>query len=295
MSLIYDCYKQVHPESAIHDHTEQQSQMLMANMDRSILDDVDASFIGAIANSVEDSDVLLSTQTHAESKDTDTPVNGGRVDRSSSTTPDLDLAAESNGVLKEILAEQQENGNEDLVETQMDSQSVYDATTQVQQANTSTRSVEQDSTEDIFLASTQIPVFKAPTAVSTPRLKTKSKPIVAETQDSIYDALTQKPPEQRLPQDSVYEAATQADIYAADTQADIYEAATQAVQMDTSEDIYVAETQLPPSNEDIVFDAATQAMPSEKSSSSTKKTVTWKSLDEADVQKSNEHNVSGNY
>ncbi|XP_055310573.1 protein IWS1 homolog isoform X2 [Sitodiplosis mosellana] len=328
-------FARVRPETEADDHTEQQSQMLMANMDQSILRDIETTYTEAIANN--NSNVIVSTQTVAsaneassENNDTqidDEPNDGGRVDRSTSTTPDIELSdhvcknladlasmTNSNAVEKQPTAEQRENvdsDDDDINETQMFSQNIYDANTQ-QLANR-THSPEPQSTQDLFLAATEL-VFKLPAAVITPLVKTKPNPPI-ESQD-VFDAPTHRmrspkrlgehvrgAAKQTSHEDSIYDAATQRapqkeDIHDAD---DFFGAATQIAPprnpRGTSEpiepeedDVYIAETQLPP--EDYVFDQPTQQMPSDKPSSSSKKTVTWKKPNEFEPQKSNQHNVS---
>lgn len=278
-------FLQVRPESVANDHTQtQQSQMLMANMDRSILCDIETSYIDANAN--KSSDILISAQTETSSIETnsgntDKPVNGksneDRVDRSASTTPDLDC------VEKEPLAKQQgndDNDDDDLNETQMFTQCLYDASTQ-QLVN----EPEHASTEDIFLAATEETVFKLPAAISTPRTRAKQN-LVVQTHDSIFDEPTQKSDVPTSRQEDPYEVATQ--LLA--PQEDIYEMATQINTQ--QEDLYEMATQI--AHENNVYEAATQQLPSGRSTS-TKKTVTWKQTDKIDAQKSKEHNMSGRF
>lgn len=305
-------FAQVRPETEVNDHTEQQSQMLMANMDRSILRDIEQSFR-------ETSNVIISTRSLSIESDlennvtqmNDEPNNDGSGDRSAATTPDLELSvnvcknivnladmANANAVDKQPAAEQQqENGdgddNDEMNETQMFSQSIFDANTQVQMNHR--RSSESSSAEDMFLATTQ-PVFKMPTAISTPRVKTKQNTITSKTKD-VFDAPTQELPD-------IYDAATQRDeedVFDAATQRanntddDIFGVATQLLpernkraQEEEEHDIIIPETQMP--EDDIVFDQPTQLLPSERASISSKKTVTWKKTDNETTK---QHNVSG--
>lgn len=298
-------FAKVRPETEVNDHTEQQSQMLMANMDQSILRDIEQSFTETIAS--KNSNNIIPTRTSSTESDlennetqmNDGPNDNGSGDRSASTTPDLELSvnvcknianladmANANAVEKQPAAEQRENGDGeddgDMIETQMYSQSIFDANTQVQMNHI--RSPESPSTEDMFMAATQ-PVFKMPRAISTARLKTKQNLTSSKTKD-VFDAPTQELPD-------IYEAATQR------VGEDVYDAATQRatqlspernkrVQDEEDDDFYIPETQMPP--DDTVFDQPTMLLPSEKASTSSKRTVTWNVTNDETTK---QHNVSG--
>lgn len=304
-------FAQVRPETEVNDHTEQQSQMLMANMDQSILRDIEQSFTETIAK--KNSQIIISTRTddleNNETQMNDGPNDDGSGDRSAATTPDLELSVNvcknianladmtnANSVDMQPAAEQRENGDDndddDMNETQMFSQSIFDANTQVQMNHR--RSPESPSSEEVFMAATQ-PVFKLPTAISTPRVKSKQNAKTSKTND-VFDAPTQEMVD-------IYEAATQRDgedIYDAATQRanntddDIFGAATQPVSSEVNrraqdeDDVYIPETQMP--DDDMVFDQPTQLMLPMEASTSSKKTVTWKKTDKEPTK---QHNVSG--
>lgn len=268
---------QVRPEDIANEHIEQQSQLVL---DRSILHD-----IKMLNTDTNDSDILMASQTVSSPKEsnaiqTNNDSNIGRVDRSESITPDIGGINNVNAIEKERPADEDEQ-EDDTIETQIFSQSICDASIQ--------QHLLPETTDDPFLASTQQIVFKLPTAISTPRPKTKRNQ-VAETQDEIFDAETQKPPEPNI-YDQLTQQVQQKDIYDQPTQRaaeNIYEVATQ---MDPQLDPFEADTQI--ANEDEIFEVATQEMRRTNKPTSTKKTVLWQQKDKNGTQKSKPHNVSG--
>lgn len=265
---------QVRPEETANDHIEQQSQLVL---DRSILHD-----IKMLNTNTNDSDILMATQTVSSDKEPNAiQTNNDRVDRSASITPDLDDINNANAIEKERLADDEQD--DDMNETQMFSQSICDASIQ--------QHLPPDTTDDPFLAATQPTVFKLPRAISTPRAKTK-KNQVAEIQDMIFDAETQKPPETSIYDQLTQQVVASEDIYEAATQMDpqqnVFEVETQ---MDSQQDVFEAETQI--ADEDEIFEVATQVLRPSNRPASTKKTISWEQADKSDAQKSKPHNVSG--
>lgn len=194
-------YMQVRPESNVIEPVadEPQSQFIMANMDRSLMHDLEMSALTQRTDQVaSDSDDTTLTEIDLAKKNTQQDENAEKncYDRSGSTTPDLDFligAGQEN--------DQETNGKSE--ENQQNSESIFEKSTQ-QFGGAET------STEDIFAVPTQlVPVFKIPAAVtSTPKpiAKSISKPL----DESIYDADTQLPQQQQQQEEEgIFDVLTQ--------------------------------------------------------------------------------------
>lgn len=270
-----DKIARVHADSAVEDFTESQSQMLMANLDQSLLHHFTTNMNGNLSKATSATRTAVA-QNEAESSRTETDETNDdlmgdqrRVDRSESSTPDIDFLTQANVIDDQPVPEEPEknkpdendrNENDpnenDPDETQMFSQSIFDES--VQQVIQAISPNKNASTEDIFLAVTQPPpVFKQPTAVSTPNKNSST--------EDIFLAATQPPP--------VFKQPT----------------AVSTPKIKSKQNV-VAKQKSSPEKDDI-YDEPTQLLESENSVS-TKKTVTW----ERNV-KSNAHenNNSGIY
>lgn len=203
-------YMQVRPESNVIEPVadQPQSQFIMADMDRSLMHDLEISAITQQKNTdhvLSDSDdSTLTTEIDMAKQSTQTNENSekDRNDRSGSTTPDLEFPIDAGqGNSKESDTVQTNGGKND--ENQQNSESIFEKCTQ---QFCRAESAKDTSTEDIFAVPTQlVPIFKHPAAASsTPYAKTKSKRL----DESIYDAATQLPQEEENEED-VYDVATQ--------------------------------------------------------------------------------------
>lgn len=200
-------YVHIYPESDVpneHVNDVPQSQFLMENVDLSLIRGLESSEQQENSSRDERNHSRTSIEIDLAKEKPNEAANDKNqcYDRSGSTTPDLDFP---------IDAGQENNKDGDGVEVnninnvnnvnndeiQLNSESVFDACTQVHRA---------DSEEELYAMSTQIPqvpVFKHPAAAtSTPNVKAKSKPL----NESVFDAETQMDIEE---DDDMFDAATQ--------------------------------------------------------------------------------------
>lgn len=260
-------YVRIRPESNLPDSMgddELQSQFIMANVEPNLIRDIEMSE----TNNGQTTDALSSTRAAdpiEANLGTGNAPNGNSsdkhcVDRSGSTTPDLDF-----------LDGKEKEQEPHATETQMFSENIFDACTQ-QVSFTRAESPKQTSTDDIFAADTQVPIFKLPKAIcSTPLNAAKPKSLAMNV--SIFDADTQRVEEND----------------------DIFEAATQNLPLEKSssakkaKSVFDADTQRVEENDDI-FEEATQRLPLGKSSS-TKKAAR---IEQPEPEETTNHNESGN-
>ncbi|XP_031631860.1 uncharacterized protein LOC116346097 [Contarinia nasturtii] len=256
----------IHADSAAEDFTETQSQMIMVNLDQSLLRIENYSKAPSTTRVTVAENDANSTNVEIQADDDD-ETNNRRVDRSESSTPDLDFLTQSNEVhqLKLAAEEPQEN---DCDETQMFSQSIFDeSTNQVIQALSPNQT---SSTEDIFAVATQPPpaIFKQPMAISTPKVATKQKDV------GIYDEPTQRlEPESRMSakktvtwerksnqnnnSDEIFDMETQVFV-----QPNVTSDASAINENPDEDGIFEAETQIiePPTDEIDIYDMPTQRL-----------------------------------
>lgn len=227
----------VRPDSNCPETMELQSQLIM---DHSVVRDLETSYSKLPNKNIEASSHQSNSRNTKQSEDAPDSTNSNQkatpskhcVDRSQSTTPDLDFLQNANSADKEALnepahdngnsngnVEQQQNSVDDD-ETQMFSENIFDASTQrVFKPSDLEKSTDDDifgeatqkvpehsnnlqpSTDDIFGAATQnAPIFLHPAAISTPHVRTKPRTVVPA--DDIFDAATQM-------EDDIFEAGTQ--------------------------------------------------------------------------------------
>lgn len=182
---------QIRPESNVPEPEgdELQSQFLMANIDQSLINDLQTSTtnINQIREALSSTSNVETIDAHHEMNDSESQHATEKhcVDRSGSTTPDLDFFTADDKGKENQPKEIFQNG----VGTEMPSDSFFDACTQP--VNRTDDATKEKSTDDIFEAATQLPVFKQPAAVfSTPKVPNKQKP--ATINDSIFDVPTQR-------------------------------------------------------------------------------------------------------
>lgn len=185
-------FAQVRSDLPASEPNDLQSQLLMANLDRNLLREFDTSQCedmsteasSATCNVAKNKAIAESAITHEDDE------SNKRTDRHESVTPDLDFPTNSNG--NEENEEGEENDITDDV-TQI-SQNIFDINTQlINQANS--------SSDDIFLAATQIPTV----ASKQPVKKTiQSTAREIETEDDIFTVVTQQASEH-----NIYDADTQ--------------------------------------------------------------------------------------
>lgn len=228
----------VRPDSNCPETMELQSQFIM---DRSVVRDLETSCSKTQNKNIEASSYQSNSRNTEQSEDAPDSTNSNQkatpskqcVDRSQSTTPDLDFLQSANSTDKEALNEpthdngnsngnveqQQQQNNVDDDETQMFSENIFDASTQrvfkPSDLEKSTDDIfgeatqrlpehlnnQRPSTDDIFGAATQnAPIFLHPAAISTPHVRTKPRTVVLA--DDIFDAATQM-------EDDIFEAGTQ--------------------------------------------------------------------------------------
>lgn len=187
-------YAVIRPESNLSESMKDELQSQQVFIDPNLIRDLETSGINmapsssiskaqSSTHSVEPSAAILKT-VEAEKYDA---ADKHWVDRSGSTTPDIDFHSDETGKDVEML---ENNRNND--ETQNLSDSFFDAHTQ---------QVNRNETEDIFAAATQLPVFKYP---SMPPALPKQKHSVQDN-DSVYAADTQILQED----DDIFDIATQ--------------------------------------------------------------------------------------
>lgn len=192
-------YVKIHFETNVSESPvdEIQSQFVMANIDQSLIRAALEENHGKNTDRSAAAREPLKTDANKENIQNDEPSNKEFVDRSGSTTPDLDFLTDSNEKVAEVARPE---ANVDDTETQMietESQDIFDACTQqVQQ----TESPKQTLDDDIYSMATQkMPTFKVPSMISsTPRAAPKSKPSIAvaaaASEQSVYDVATQMMP-----------------------------------------------------------------------------------------------------
>lgn len=193
-------YMKVHPESNLMEPVadEPQSQFLMANMDRSLIRDLEENS-DHTSSELDDSTLTENSLTKENTQKNDNSEKHCD-DRSGSTTPDLDFltdAGQESSKITKTVEKNVENGD-----IQQNSESIFDMCTQLATFDRAD-SPKETSTDKMFAMPTQqAPIFKLPAAVSsTPNTKTKSNRL----DESIYDADTQIAPED----EDIYEGATQ--------------------------------------------------------------------------------------
>lgn len=199
---------QVHPESQRDEPLELQSQAVFSHLDQSLVHELwkttvtnNGRVTGASISAARDTASIESNPNNANTQ-MDDASDKHSVDRSASTTPDLDFivncAQKDNTTTETTTAAG--NGNIDD-ETQMLTQSIFQANTQRME-----RAESPDTTcagDDICdAAPPPMPIFKVPAvASSTPRIVQGSKSLVSD--DDVYEAATQ------AQEDDLFNAATQ--------------------------------------------------------------------------------------
>lgn len=177
----------VRPDSAASDHSDQQSQMLMANLDQRFL-----RVFGDSIGANENTDPAQATiNNNLAQNDAENNVSNGCVDRSESTTPDLGITISMGNVTDAEQPQPQPQNADDLDETQMFSENIFDACTQY--LNQPSTPDQTSSDDELFLAATQVPEFIHPAAVNS--VKNEQSKIVEAADDDIFDVATQIPPE----------------------------------------------------------------------------------------------------